>query len=206
MSGLAAWLLGLPGPAVYALVGLLVFAEDALFFGFLLPGETAAVLGGVATSRGRVALPVMMAVVVVAAVAGDLVGYLIGRRLGPRLLDRPALRRRSGRARRALDLLARRGGPAVFLGRFVAFLRAVIPALAGAVGMPMRTFLPFNVAGGLVWGVLTVLLGHLAGDSYLLVERSFGRFAGLAVAAIGVVAVLVWRLRGYVRRRHSRAG
>ena len=41
-------LLGLDGTLIYLLVGLLVFAEDAIFIGFLVPGETAAILGGVA--------------------------------------------------------------------------------------------------------------------------------------------------------------
>ena len=58
MSGPTDWLLGLHGIAVYGLVGVLVFAEDALFVGFVLPGETAAVLGGVAASLGHASLPV----------------------------------------------------------------------------------------------------------------------------------------------------
>src|SRR2546425_4684635 len=86
MHRLTDWLLGLHGLPVYGLVGLLVFAEDALFVGFVLPGETAAVLGGVAASRGHAALQVMLAVVVGAAITGDTVGYEIGRHLGPRIL------------------------------------------------------------------------------------------------------------------------
>jgi membrane-associated protein len=94
MSWLTDWLLGPHGAGLYLLVGLLVFAEDALFIGFLLPGETAAVLGGVAASRGHVALPVMMVVVAGAAIIGDSVGYEVGRRLGPRLLNTRLLRQR----------------------------------------------------------------------------------------------------------------
>ena len=68
MSRLADWPLGLHGLPVYGLVGLLVFAEDALFAGFVLPGETAAILGGVAASVGHANLPTMIAVVVAAAI------------------------------------------------------------------------------------------------------------------------------------------
>src|SRR5215831_2870498 len=122
MKGLTDWLLGLHGVAVYGMVGLLVFAEDALFVGFVLPGETAAVLGGVAASLGHVSLALITATVVAAAVIGDSVGYQVGRGFGPRLLSARPLRRRRDQLESAEASLARRGGLAVFLARFVAFL------------------------------------------------------------------------------------
>lgn len=66
MSNLLDHILGAPAWIVYATVAGLVFAEDALFVGFVLPGETAAVLGGVAASRGTVQLVAMCAIVVAA--------------------------------------------------------------------------------------------------------------------------------------------
>lgn len=203
MTRLADWLLALHGVGVYLLVGLLVFAEDALFIGFLLPGETAAILGGVAASRGHVALLPMIAVVVGAAILGDSAGYEVGRHFGPRLLSTRPLRRREQRIDAARDLLARRGGTAVFLGRFVAFLRAVMPALAGAAHMPYRTFLAFNAAGGLVSGIGTVVLGYLAGNSYSTIEKTFGRATALIILAIAVVAVITWWIRRHTAQRHS---
>jgi len=71
---------------VLAIVGLVVFVEDALFVGFIVPGETAAILGGVAASMGHVPLWAVMAVVIVAAIAGDSVGYEVGKAIGPRIL------------------------------------------------------------------------------------------------------------------------
>jgi len=202
MSGFLNSLLNLHGPVVYVIVGLLVFAEDALFVGFVLPGETAAILGGVAASRGHVSLTFVCIVVVVAAIVGDSVGYEIGARYGTRLLSLRVLRRRAAQIERARTILARRGGPAVFLARFVAFLRAVMPFLAGSAHMHYRRFLAYNAAGGLVWGVGTVLLGYLAGNSYATIEKTFGRAAALAVAALVVIGVIVWRIR---RHRHERA-
>lgn len=201
MTRLTDWLLGLHGLPVYGLVGLLVFAEDALFVGFVLPGETAAVLGGVAASRGHASLAVMLVVVVGAAIVGDTVGYEVGRLLGPRILRTKALEKRGDRIDSARDLLARRGGVAVFLGRFVAFFRAIMPALAGTAGMRYPKFLAFNAAGGLVWGSAVVLLGYLAGNSYATIEKTFGRATALIVLAVAIAGVVVWRLR---RRRTSR--
>jgi len=201
MTSLLERLLTVPAAVVYTMVGLLVFAEDALFVGFVLPGETAAVLGGVAASREHVQLWAVIVVVVLAAIAGDSVGYEVGRKLGPRILKVRILTRHQRRLDEAQAFLQRRGGSAVFLGRFVAFFRAVMPALAGTARMPYRRFLPFNAAGGLVWGTGFVLLGYLAGNSYVAVERTVGRGGAIAVAAIAVVAVLVWRIREHRRSR-----
>jgi membrane-associated protein len=87
VSTLAERLLGVPPWAVILVVGALVFAEDALFVGFVLPGETAAVLGGVAARLGHVSLTAVLITVIAAAVVGDTVGYEIGRHVGARILQ-----------------------------------------------------------------------------------------------------------------------
>jgi len=101
--------------------------ETAVFLGFVIPGETAAVLGGVLASRGRVSLPLLIIVVVAAAVTGPLIGYEIGRHLGGRVIAARRMRRVAGGMDRAQAVLHRRGGLAVLLGRFVAILRALMP-------------------------------------------------------------------------------
>jgi membrane protein DedA with SNARE-associated domain len=195
MSGFVDQILNAPTAAVLGLVALVVFVEDALFVGFVVPGETAAILGGVAASRGHTPLAAVIVVVIAAAIVGDSVGYEVGHHLGPRLLRLRILDKRSKRLDDAQDFLARRGGTAVFLGRWVAFFRAVMPALAGAVRMSYLKFLTFNAAGGIVWGTVVVLVGYFAGQSYAKVEASLGRGAALAVLGIALVALLVWQIR-----------
>lgn len=191
-----------PPVLIYLVVAALVFAEDALFVGFVIPGETAAVLGGVAAGRGTVGLTLMLVAVVLAAILGDSVGYEVGRTMGPRLLRARMLDRHRDRIDAARGLLVRRGSVAVFLGRSVAFFRAVMPALAGMAEMPYRRFLVANAAGGMVWGVATVLLGYLAGNSYERVEKAFGRGAAVVLAVVLVALAVAWALR---RRRAERA-
>ena len=87
----------------------------------------------------------------------------------------------------------------MFLGRFTAFLRAVMPGLAGTVRMPYRRFLAFNAAGGLIWAVGFTVLGYLAGASYQKVEKIAGR-ASAALLAILILALLVVLIR---RRRRE---
>lgn len=195
MTGFIDHILNAPSWAVLGIVGLIVFAEDALFVGFVLPGETAAILGGVAASRGHVAVLAVIAVVVAAAIVGDTVGYEIGRLVGGRVLQLSIFDKRRDRLNDAQDFLARRGGSAVLLGRWVAFFRAVMPALAGTARMRYLKFLAFNVAGGIVWGVAVVLVGYFAGESYARVEQTVGRGAAVVVAAIVVIGLVVWRVR-----------
>ncbi len=202
MSGLVHRILGLPGWLVLLIAGLVVFSEDALFVGFVLPGETVALLAGAAAKLGHVSLVGVLIVVILAAVVGDTVGYEIGRHVGPRVLQLKVLQRRRKRLDDAQDFLARRGGSAVFLGRWVAFFRAVMPALAGTARMHYPKFLGYNAAGGLAWGATVVLLGYAAGASYARVEKTFGRDAAVVVLAVVVIAVVVWRIR---KRRAERA-
>ncbi|AEW97927.1 MULTISPECIES: DedA family protein [Streptomycetaceae] len=202
MHTLVQWLGGLSGPVVYAVVGALVFLEDAIFVGFVLPGETAVVIGGVLASQGAVSVGWLILVVVAAAVVGDSVGYEIGSRVGPRVLATRPLRRHAHRVRSAQDLIRRRGPVAVFLGRFIAFFRAMMPALAGVSHMPYPRFLLFNALGGITWGAGFTLLGYFAGTAYARVERVAGRVIAVVVAAVVVVALVVWHVR---RRRRERA-
>ncbi|OZB88091.1 MAG: hypothetical protein B7X41_09970 [Microbacterium sp. 14-71-5] len=189
--------------AVLLVVGLVVFAEDALFVGFVLPGETAAILGGVAAHRGRVPFAAVLAVVIVAAIVGDSVGYEVGRLIGPRVLASRIVAKRRERIEGAQDFLARRGGWAVLLGRWVAFFRAVMPALAGLARMPYHVFLPFNAVGGIIWGSVVVSVGYLAGASYAAVEKKLGTGSALVVLGIVLVGLLVWHLRKRFTERRS---
>jgi membrane-associated protein len=199
MNSVTSWLAGLSGPVIYAVVAAMVFFEDALFFGFVLPGETAVVLGGVLANRQHgVSVYWLALAVVIAAIAGDSVGYEIGHHFGPRILATRPLRGHQDRIGAAQDTIRRRGPIAVFFGRFIAFFRAMMPALAGISHMPYRTFLLFNALGGLTWGIGFTLVGYFAGSAYTQVEHTVGTVLALVIAGLVVVALVVWHLR---RRR-----
>jgi membrane-associated protein len=205
VSSIISGLTHLSGWIAYGAIAALVFGETAVFLGFVLPGETAAVLGGVLASRGHLSLAALSAVVVVSAVTGPLVGYEIGRRMGDRLFAARFMRRVPGGPQRARAALRDRGALAVLLGRFVAIVRAVMPAAAGAVRVPWRTFLVYDVAGGVVWGVGWCMVGYAAGSAYSVVERRIGTGLAIAIAAIVVAALVVWTVRRY-RAAASRGG
>ena len=189
----------LPGALVYGLVTLLVFGEAALFIGFILPGETAVLVAGVVASQGHVNVGIVAVLVVAAAITGDSVGYAIGHRYGESLMKLPVLRRRRVALERALKGLRRRGPIYVFIGRFTAFLRAVMPGLAGMSRMNYRRFLIANALGGLLWGVSFTLLGYFAGTALTRIEK-YASWVGLAVLIAMILFFLVFH---FVKKRRE---
>jgi membrane-associated protein len=196
--------LNLHGWAVYAVVGVLVFAEASLLIGFIFPGETAVILGGVAASRGHANIATLIVLVIACGIGGDSVGYVVGEKWGRRLLEVRLLRHRRRLLEKMLEQLNRRGAIVVVLARFTAFLRAVVPGLAGISSMPYRVFLPANAAGGIVWGTAYCLLGYLLGHAYTKVEHASGIASDvvLGLIAVAIVVVIVRRRR---RERAARA-
>jgi len=200
ISSLVSLLHHLSPALVYTVVALLVFGEAAILVGFVLPGETTVLVAGVIASQGSINIVALCVLVVLAAIIGDSVGYLIGREFGVRLLDLKPLQRHRDEIDRALTQLERRGPHYVFIGRFTAFLRAVMPGLAGISRLHYRRFFIANALGALVWGIGCCLAGYAAGSQLGLVEKYIGYFSwGLLVIIVGIVATVVIRHRRRLR-------
>lgn len=200
MNSIVDRILHLHGLAAAGLIFALPLGESAVFIGFIFPGETAALLGGVLASEHRLSLAVALVAVCLGAVIGDSVGYLVGARWGLRLLEGPLSRFVKARhIERGRAEVNKRGGLAIVIGRFTTALRVLVPGLAGMAGYPYRRFLLWNVLGGVAWGVTFVLLGYAAGTAWRSVASTAGT-AGLAVLAAVVVGLAV-----VVVVRHRRA-
>ncbi|MGH9205677.1 MAG: DedA family protein, partial [Acidimicrobiales bacterium] len=131
--------------------------------------------------------------------------YQVGRRFGPTLKS-SRLGRRVGAQRwdTTAKFLNRHGGKAVLLGRFTAVLRALIPGMAGMARMPyLRSFLPWNVAGGVVWGTGCVLLGYGFSAS-LATVGNYLTYGPLLVILLAIAVLVVVTLRRRSRRQHTK--
>lgn len=178
----------IPAAWVLLTVFVLTCAEASLFFGFVLPGEIAVVLGGVLAARGTVSLAGVLAAAICGAILGDLIGFLIGWHFGSAFLQR-RFPTKWPPVRKWLD---RRGAHAVFFGRSTAFLRAVVPAAAGAARIAPLRFLLWNALGGIAWAGGFTLLGYFAGEGYEAALHWAGR-GTIAVTTLiaAIVAPLV---------------
>lgn len=188
-----------PAWAVYLIVGVLAFGESAAFIGLILPGETALLMGGMLAGTGRISLPIVLAVAIVAAISGDSVGYEIGR-WGGAAIRASRAGRFVGEQRwtRAEIFVRQRGGWAVFIGRWIGLMRALVPALAGMTRMPYRRFLLFNAAGGTLWSTAVVIGGYLAGTSW---HRMQGVTAVISLTLCGLIVAAMVARRAWPRLR-----
>lgn len=204
MSSLLNSVGSLAGPTAYLVVALLAALEASAFVGLFVPGELAVLIGGYIAYQGKAGLLPMMLAATLGAIVGDSVGYEIGRHLGGSI-RRSRLGRKVGEERwqRAEQYLMTKGGRAVFLGRFIGVLRALVPALAGVTKMPYRRFLFWNALGAAIWAPALVGAGYLAGGSYRRVEHYAGR-AGLVLLVLFVMVGGVGAVGHWVSRNPDR--
>ncbi len=198
MGHLLDGILHLPPPLVLALVFLFPAVEASVFVGVLVPGEIGIVLGGVLANQHKLALWTVLVAAVAGAIIGDSIGYWVGKRYGEGILRRlPNRIVDDEKMDRAEQTVRRYGGRAVFVGRFTAALRALVPGTAGMSGVHYGKFLIWNVAGGALWAVAYVMIGYLAGSQYQRIEK-YANYIGIGLLVI-IAAVL------FVRHRRARS-
>ncbi len=198
------------GPWTYLLVGVLAFLETGAFVGLVAPGETTVIVGGVVAGQGEISLFVLIAITWFAAVAGDVASYTLGRRLGRAWLVRHGERVKitEDRLHQVEVFFDKRGGITILIGRFIGFVRALAPFIAGTSKMPLRKFLPYDVLGAGAWATTFCVLGYVFWQSFdrLTEYVSRGLFAfGTVVVVVGLFVGLVQLRRSAERRAQVRA-
>jgi undecaprenyl-diphosphatase len=194
------------GKWTYLAVGLMAFLETGAFLGFIAPGETAVIVGGLVAGQGEISLLALIAIVWVCCVLGDLTAYEIGRRLGRQwLLTHGArLQITEERLETVESFLDKRGAVFIVFGRFLGLVRPLIPFTAGASRMPIRKFLPYDVLAAGLWSIIFCTLGFLFWRSIdqltTYVSRGLFAFGTLVVIIGGLVALIHLR-----RSREARA-
>jgi membrane-associated protein len=193
------------------LIGLIIiiFAESGLLIGFFLPGDSLLVTAGLLSSQGHLApIPVVLVCCFLAAVAGDQVGYLFGKKVGPSLFRRPDSRIfKQEYVEKARAYFERNGSKTIVLARFVPIVRTFAPILAGVGDMPYRTFVTFNVIGGLLWAVGVTSIGYILGESVPDIDKYLLPVIALIVLlSVLPVALEILRNRRASARPTSRPG
>jgi membrane protein DedA with SNARE-associated domain len=179
---------------VFALVAL----ESA---GLPLPGETLLIGAAIyARLTGNISIGWIVLAAAGGAIVGDNLGYWIGRRYGVALVERYGARIGIGPEKFRLSqyLFHKWGGVVVFFGRFITILRILAALLAGANRTPLRQFMFYNAAGGVVWAASFGYGAYSLAAGFDAVEGAAARFAAGALLA---ALFLLWR---YFRRHEAR--
>lgn len=174
---------------------LIIFAESGLLIGFFLPGDSLLFTAGLLSSQDKLApFPVILVGCFVAAVIGDQVGYAFGRKVGPALFKRPDSRLfKQEYVEKAQTYFEEHGSKTIVLARFIPVVRTFAPIVAGVGRMEYRTFVSYNVLGGLLWAVGVTSLGYILGQSVPSIDKYL--LPVIAVIIVASVAPVLWEIR-----------
>ncbi|MEI7623817.1 MAG: VTT domain-containing protein [Actinomycetes bacterium] len=198
------------------LIGLfiVIFAESGILIGFFLPGDSLLFTAGLATyglvlregedkfqlASGHIWIVVLG--VVIAAIAGDQVGYAFGNKVGPSLFKRPESRLfKPSYVESAEKFFAKHGSKSIVLARFVPIVRTFTPIVAGVSNMHYRTFVKFNVIGGILWGAGLTLLGYTLGRAFPAIGDNI-EIAVLVIVFVSLLPVVI----EFIRHRRTPKG
>ncbi|MFC9164234.1 DedA family protein [Streptomyces fungicidicus] len=184
---------------------LIVFAESGLFA--FLPGDSLLFTAGLFVAEGTyISQPLWLVctLIVLAAVIGDQVGYMIGKFFGPKLFSRPNSKLfKQENLEKAHEFMEKYGPKAIVLARFVPIVRTFAPIVAGAGRMKYRTFLTYNVIGGVAWGCGVTLAGYWLGQIELI-KTNIEPILVLIVL-ISVVPIIIEYLRERGKKKRAAA-
>lgn len=186
------------------LAGFGILLETSILIGLVIPGDTILLVAstGVENPAQGVALVVT---VVVGALCGESIGFALGRYFGPRIrASRAGARIGEKNWERAELYLARRGGIAVFISRFLPVLHSLVPLTVGMSGMRYRTFMAWTLPACLLWSVAYVCAGALAAGTYRELSDELHYAGYIFVGIIVAFAVLVIVVRKFLERRERR--
>jgi membrane-associated protein len=187
-----------------ALIVLIVYAENGLFFAFFLPGDYLLFLAGLFASSGQLNFPIstVSSSIVGAAILGSYTGYFFGKLLGKNLDNRKdSLFFKKRYMEQSRTFFAKYGGKALVLARFMPIVRTFSTIIAGTVGMPLRTFTLYNVAGALAWGVSLPVAGYYLGERFPAIIN-YVEYIILFFISITTIALI----RTFIQMRRSRTG
>jgi membrane protein DedA with SNARE-associated domain len=187
------------GGWTYLLAGVFAFAETGAFVGLLIPGETLLLVAGAVAGQGVIDVYILIGIAWFAAWAGDTTSFLIGRRLGRGFILRhgPRIGVTHERFEGVEAYFAKHGGKTIFIGRFIGFVRALAPFVAGSSGMRYRTFLPYSILGAGILNATMILLGYAFSRSVDTAAQYAGRGAFLLGALLALVVGSIYLYRHF---------
>ncbi|QBJ91656.1 hypothetical protein D0Z67_16090 [Streptomyces seoulensis] len=194
----------------YSIWGLLliVFAESGLLIGFFLPGDSLLFTAGLLITSGQLDFPLWGAIALIcaAAILGDQAGYMFGKKVGPSLFNRPDSRLfKQENVIKAHEFFEKYGPKSLVLARFVPIVRTFTPIVAGVSGMRYRSFLTFNVIGGVLWGAGVTLLGSWLGNIGVVKDNIEAMLILIVLISVIPIAIEFLRARGKNKRDQQQA-
>lgn len=175
------------------LAGVAIMLETSVLIGLFFPGDTIVIVAGTAVSSPAEGVMLGIAVVI-GALIGESIGFALGRFLGPRIRH-SRLGRKIGEANwdRSERYLQRRGGPAIFLSRFLPVLHSLVPLTVGMSGFSYRRFLAWTTPACILWASVYISVAAAAAGTYreLADQLHYAGYIFVGVIVLFLALVLV---------------
>ncbi|PHM53382.1 DedA family protein [Xenorhabdus sp. KK7.4] len=186
---------------IYLLLFTILFLENGVLPAAFLPGDSLLILVGVLVAQDTMDFSITLIVLTAGASLGCWVGYLQGRWLGNTKLVQGWLSHLPPHYhQRAHNLFHRHGLSALLIGRFIAFVRTLLPTLAGLAGLNNTRFQIFNWLSGFLWVIILMTLGYALGKSPLFREYEHYLMNFLVLLPVGLLLIgligsltFIWR-------------
>ncbi|PWC13293.1 DedA family protein [Brenneria roseae subsp. americana] len=186
---------------IYILLFLILFLENGLLPAAFLPGDSLLILVGVLVAKGTMNFPFTIVLLTTAASLGCWISYIQGKWLGnTRIVQSWLSHLPAHYHQRAHQLFHRHGLSALLIGRFLAFVRTLLPTIAGLSGLNNARFQFFNWVSALLWVLILVSLGFALGKTPVFLKYEdelmfFLMMLPLALLFIGLFGSLfvLWR-------------
>jgi membrane-associated protein len=183
-------------------IALMIFAESGLLVGIILPGDSLLLAAGVFAGRGKLPIEWLLPLVIIAAIIGYEVGYTIGQRIGPKLFKRKdGFLFREDYMNKTEEFFDKYGPVTLVMARFIANVRTLVSAIAGASNMDRRKYTTYNVIGAVLWGGGVTLLGYWLGANVPNIDKYI--IPAVIVALAALYAVTLWHLARTPEKRHK---
>lgn len=182
------------------LAGVAIMLETSVLIGLVVPGDTVVIVA--ATAVASPVEGVILGVSVVAgALIGESIGFWLGRFLGPKI-QHSWLGRKIGQENwaRSERYLLRRGGPAIFISRFLPVLHSLVPLTVGMSGYPYRRFLAWTIPACVIWAGLYIPVAALAAGTYRELADQLHYAGYLFVGVIIVFLALIYVTKKVIER------
>ena len=171
----------------FAVVFLAAFLEAIAVIGTFVPGSTAMFLAGALVGTGSLNLGWVLAWAIAGAVAGDGMSYWLGNRYKDTIVQIWPFRKHPQVLDAGHRFFEKHGAKSVVFARFIGPLRAIVPVVAGMLGMTPARFYVMNVLSALLWAPAHILPGVVFGASVQLAGAVSFRLVVVIALLVGVV-------------------
>ncbi len=174
----------------YWLILLISLIEALVVVGSFVPGGLFVIFAGVLVSKGVYDLGDMIIFASIGAILGDIASYYLGTK-GIHLFKNENRFLKDDHLASGKVFFKKHGNKSILIGRFLGPLRSIVPFVAGLTGMNKRTFLFWNVIGGVAWAVSHILIGFFFGGSLGFIHQ-WSLLVTIFVLGLLAILAMVW--------------